>query len=178
MKWVVRLLDRLFAVAGAFLLSQFPQFLQQYSQRLAGHLAEINRHVSLIQENVALSGRSLQEYIHKFLSFSDGDVSRQGSLMEQVIERQHQLSDAYIALQQATPFTRPFAFLAHFQTEVVKGTMVDFQPGFSFSAESCIYALIGMLIGYCFWSAIVRLGRFVLSFAVPTRSAPSPLLRR
>ena len=48
-QWLYYWLDRLFAVMGAFLMCQFPQFYEQYLQRAMGHRA--GRHPLCAGEN-------------------------------------------------------------------------------------------------------------------------------
>ena len=55
-KWSVALFDRMFSVGGAVAFSQLPQFMQQYSQRLSGHINELDRQVNLMQNAAEASG--------------------------------------------------------------------------------------------------------------------------
>ena len=41
-------LDRVFSILGAAAFSQVPEFIQQYLQRLGGHLDEAKRQVEII----------------------------------------------------------------------------------------------------------------------------------
>ena len=52
--------------AGALLLSQFPEFFQQYTQRLGGRLDEVRAQVSSLEERAVESGKDLEAYLRVF----------------------------------------------------------------------------------------------------------------
>lgn len=154
LSWISRFLDRLFAVGGAFLFSQFPAYFQQYTQRLAGHLAELNYHLAELSRIAQASGKSLTAYIHKFSTNPDLDFAQQGVMMQGLIERQYILSDAYRKLTEASLFAKPYLFSVHFQADIAKGTLHDFQPALAFTAEGLLYAILGIVFGYAIYSSI------------------------
>lgn len=152
-KWLSGLLDRIFVVLGAFIFSQAPHFFQHYSQRLGGHVAELQRQIAAMQQAAERSGKSLQSYVQKFLSQSDVDLVSQGEIMQEIIVRHFDLSEAYTALVNASAFSRSFAFLRHFQLDIAKMTLRDFKLGLTFSMEGLIYALVGIGFGYLiYWT--------------------------
>src|SRR6185436_1727460 len=57
------LIDRVLCVLGAVLFSQGPEFMQQYLQRLGGHLQEAQRQLDLFREAATRSGRTLEQFI-------------------------------------------------------------------------------------------------------------------
>lgn len=148
------MLSRLSAVAGALIFSQLPQYLQQYTQRLGGHVNEIGRLVEQLQMLALQSGKSLSQYIDKFTRSNDPDFAQQGEWMQTLVERHAQLSAAWEAITHATPLTRLSAYLAHHQSEIAKTTLAFFQPAFPMTVEAGIYALIGALIGYLIYRCI------------------------
>lgn len=147
-KWLSVIIDRVCVVVGALLFSQAPQFFSLYTHRLAGHAEEIKIHTAAIRYAAQKSGKELLEYVQKFSNHHDLDVSLQGEMMQNMMARQTELSKAYIAMQDATPFSRPFHFLKYFNPEIAKATLVQFQPGLVFSAEAVIYAVVGMGVGF------------------------------
>jgi hypothetical protein len=163
LRWLGGVVDRILVVLGAFLFSQFPAFLQQYSQRLGGHLAELNRQILELQRLAMQSGKTLPAYIHKFSSSGDSDFSRHGAQMQKMLERQVELSDALNHLTHATLWTKPVAFIQHLQWEIAQGTLSLFQPGLSLTMEGLVYAAMGMVVGYCFFTTLHRLWRKIAS---------------
>src|SRR5437868_6272991 len=94
-RWFIGICDRICAVLGAFAFSQIPLFYQQYTQRLAGHLAEAGWQVALLHETAEHAGKSLPAYIAKFLNQSDPDFVLQGRLMDSLITRLTTLKESY-----------------------------------------------------------------------------------
>lgn len=148
LRWLYRWLDRLFAVAGAFLFSQFPQFYEQYLQRAMGHLSELQHQIQLMSQAAGLTGKTLEDYIKKFMSSEDLDIAHQGALMQQMSDRATELSQGIVALTQADLFMRPFTFLANVHTDIAQTTLTHFIPGFSFNFEGIVWALLGVFFGY------------------------------
>lgn len=152
LKWINGLVDRIFAVAGALTLSQAPLFMQQYSQTLSGHVAELNIQIAVIRNAAAQSGKTLEQYIQKFTSSPDSDFSKQGQILQGMLERFTSLSDAYSALSNTTVFTKPFIFVRYLNFDMIQSTLKHFQPGIAFTVEGLVYAMIGLGIGYmAYW---------------------------
>ena len=172
-QWLYYWLDRLFAVMGAFLMCQFPQFYEQYLQRAMGHLEELNHQIELMRQSASLTGKTLEEYIKKFLANSDLDILHQGALMEKMTARAKEVSEGVIAMSQAEIWTRPFTFLAHVQSDIATSSLAHFQPGLTFNIEGLVYALIGIFLGYCIFHLIIALiAAFFRALARPFRRKP------
>jgi hypothetical protein len=154
-KWSIALFDRIFSVGGAIVFSQFPQFMQQYTQRLSGHLSELDLQVKLMQNAAEASSLSLNAYIQKFLqSNSEPAFNRQGEIMQQVMDRFQNLSAALKSFQDASLYKRPFVFITHLNGDIAGDTWTTFQPGIPTTLEGLVYAFVGMLAGIIFFYAI------------------------
>jgi hypothetical protein len=153
-RWTIALCDRICSVAGAIVFSQFPQFLQQYSQRLSGHMNELSLQVGLMQQAASQLGLSLQEYTEKFLANGTDPVfEKQGRIIQQLTERYQDLTLAYNSLQNASIYKRPFVFIANLKTDIALDTWNSFQPGIPTTLEGLVYAFVGMLFGItCFYT--------------------------
>lgn len=160
--WIVTMLDRIFAVAGAILFSQAPTFIQQYGQQLAGHVQELKLQLDLMSQIASKSGKSLDQYIHKFLQYSDSDISSQGQLMRDMTVRYQTLSEASVALNNASVFAKPLVFLSHFYSDIASSTFAFFTPGFIFNLEGITYAFGGILFGYAVFFLIKKLFRTLI----------------
>ena len=151
------LIDRLFVVLGAFIGSQIPEFMNQYTQRLAGHVNELNRLVDNLQKIAGFSDKSLDQYIHKFITSTDPDFSRQGEFMQGVVTRWHELTFSLQALRESTMWNRPYVFISHLNADIANSTLRAFSPGFTLTIEGLCYAGAGLLIGYLFYQSISKL---------------------
>ena len=90
------LIDRLLCVVGAVLCSQLPEFIQQYVQRLGGHLDEARRQLGQFQEIAAKSGLTFDQLMAKSRDASEATVARLGQLMHETMVRVDALAAAEI----------------------------------------------------------------------------------
>lgn len=151
------MLDRLFVIVGALLGVQIPLFMQQYTQRLSGHVAELNQMVNNLRVLAFQSNKTLDEYIAKFLASSDQDFSRQGEFMQGVVSRWQQLSDTLGSMQASSICTRPFVFLRDLQYDIAKPVFYSFEPGLNLTLEGFSYAVLGAVMGFCLYQAFCKL---------------------
>lgn len=172
MKWFTTVLERLLGLIGALLFSQAPLFMLQYRHQMAGHVAELKRHVESMTQVAQQGGKSLQQFIQKFLTSTDADFRAQGQLMEGMVQRWQQLTEGLTRMQEASFWEQPYVFLKYFDRGVVADTYLTFQLGVPFTVEGACYALLGLLIGM----GLFRLGRGLFSFRKEERggSAAAP----
>lgn len=159
LKWFGALLDRIYAVIGAVVFAQIPLFIQQYSQQLVGREAELRFQVMAMRQSAALSGKTLEELIAKFLVNPDIDVVRQGELMKAIVSRWEGLSSSLFSLQNSNVFDRPFVFILHMNGDAFRSTFENFSFGLPLTVEGGIYAFIGLLAGFGLFAALRKLVR-------------------
>jgi hypothetical protein len=172
LKFINGMVDRLFAVAGGLALSQAPLFMLQYTQRLAGHVQELQLQVAMMRQAASLTGKSLEQYVGKFLASQDPDFLSQGILMQKMTVRADLMARQLHALQEATPLSRPFIFLSHINWEIARPTLKAFEPGLSFTLETGLYMVVGIALGYASYS-LVRLGLRRMGRLLPFRQVDS-----
>jgi len=168
--FVGKIVDRVFAVGGAFLFCQLPLLMQQYSMVLSGHLAESRRQINMLQHAASLTNKTLQEYIAKFLKQQDLDFVHQGEIMQAMQLRYEDLQQAYTALSTSTVWSKPFVFVKHLDSDVFFDTIVDFTPGLALTFESFIYAVIGVGFGVLLYRVSSAFLRSCASTVLSTRS--------
>lgn len=150
------LLDRLLVVLGAFAGSQIPEFMQQYTQRLGGHVHELNRLINQLHGLALQSHKTLEQYIHKFLYNSDMDFIQQGEFMNQMLIRWENLDQILYRLNHSSIWERPYVFLTTLQSDIAESTLASFQPGLNLNLEGLSYAIIGMLGGWIFYQILSK----------------------
>jgi len=150
------LLDRLCVVAGAFVGSQIPQFMQQYTQRLAGHVEALQKLIGQLRQIASLSNRSLEQYIQKFKDSSDPDFIHQADFMQGIISRWEELQQALNHLTQSSAWLRPYYFLKDLQPDIAHSTFASYQPGFLLTIEGLCYAGTGMILGWAFYQIVSK----------------------
>lgn len=153
-KMLDKLFDRLFALAGAALFSQAPEFFHQYFQRLSGHLAESERMVKTLESLAMQAKKTLPGYIDKFITNQDQDIVNQGYAMQDILQRYQELHISVDSFQNAGIWSKPFILMGHFQKDIVYSTLSEFAPGISLSLEGGVYAFIGLVLGYSFYAVL------------------------
>ena len=169
------LLDRALGVIGAVVFSQIPEFMQQYLQRLGGHLDEARRQLLQFQQTAAQSSLTLDRLIGQTSMNADPAVAKLSGVMTEAITRVDTLAAAQSAMQSASLWTRPFVFLRHVDPAIARGTWAIFKPAVPTTIEGLVYALFGMLVLLALYHLgikypIVR----VCSRRGADRSAPDP----
>ncbi len=150
------LIDRLLCVLGAVLFSQFPEFIQQYLQRLGGHLDEARRQLDQFRDVAAKSGLSVQQLAAQSQASPEATVARMGVVVHDSIARVDTLAAADEAIRNASVFARPFVFLRHADLSIVRATWSIFKPAVPTTIEGMLYAACGVLVILAFYHGAVR----------------------
>jgi len=140
------LLDRVLCVVGTVVFSQIPEFMQQYVQRLGGHLDEARRHLQQFQQAATQSGLTLDKLIGQTTVNADPAVAKLGGVMTEAVARVQTLESAQSAIQEASLWSRPFVFLQHVDTSIARATWIVFKPAVPTTLEGLVYSLAGMLL--------------------------------
>lgn len=157
MNMICKLIDRLCAAMGAVAFMQAPQFIQDYTHVLYGHIAELNWQLEHMRTELAHNSKSLLELVHKFLSHSDRDIIMQGEFIEKLLQREQAFTKALEALQTTGPLMKPFVFLRYSDGEIMRETWVHFKLGLPVTGEALIWGFIGLLVGFALFAGLSRL---------------------
>jgi hypothetical protein len=139
------LFDRALCVIGAVIFSQVPEFIQQYLQRLGGHLDEARRQLQQFQQAAAQSGLTLDRLISQTNTNADPAVAKLGGVMTAAVARVDTLETAQSAIQHASLWSRPFVFMRYLDSSIAHATWTIFKPAVPTTVEGFVYALLGML---------------------------------
>jgi hypothetical protein len=157
--WLYDLCAKGSAVLLALVAMQMPMFIQQYVHQLQGHLSELRLQVAEMERVAAQSGKSLPEYIGKFLESGDLDFAAQGSLMHEMMGRAELLQQHSNALMEASIWSKPLLFATHFDLSIARDTFSHFQLGVPLSIEGACYGVVGVLISSLLFAALLRMFR-------------------
>ncbi len=138
--------DRAIAAAGALIFMQIPAFIVQYIQRLGGHADELKLLIGKYKAAAADSGRPLDEYVQLHIQSGVKEFASTGKLMSENIDRFNFLSDAHQQISGASGIKQFFVFIRKSDMDIIRGTYSDFVPGISFSIDSIIYAVAGIVV--------------------------------
>ncbi len=150
------LIDRVLCVVGAVLCSQLPEFIQQYLQRLGGHIDEARRQLGQFREVAEKSGLTFDQLVAKSQGSSEPSVAGLGQLMHATVIRVESLSAADAAIRGASIFGRPFVFLRHVDLSIARATWGVFKPAVPTTVEGVMYAALGMLLIMALYHGAVR----------------------
>jgi len=166
------LIDRLLCVLGVLVFSQGPEFIQQYLQRLGGHLDEARRQLAQFRDVAAQSGLTLDRLIAQTSANADTAVANLGGVMSASVERVAELESAQAAIQNASIWSKPFVFLRHVDPSIAQATWDIYRPAVPTTAEGIVYALLGMFVFLSLYHGLIR---FPITRAARLRRASSPL---
>lgn len=142
---------------GALLLSQFPEFFQQYTQRLGGRLDELTAQVSALEGRATAAGKDVRGYIRGFLLHRDVDVRREGMELQAMVDRRTVLAESYQALTGADQWWRAAAFARQVDWRTAGATLEIYRPAVPVTPEAGIYAGAGFGGGALVFLAILGL---------------------
>jgi Protein of unknown function (DUF2937) len=150
------LLDRALCVVGAVLFSQAPEFMQQYLQRLEGHLDEARLAVDRFKQVAAQSGMTLDQLASAASENTNAAVGKLGSVVGESLARADALAASDAALRAASPLERPFVFLAHLDWGIARSTFSIYRPAVPTTMEGAVYSGIGIVAILCLYHLAVK----------------------
>lgn len=151
----MRVLAMAGGIAGAVSLSQFPEFSQQYVQRLSGAVDEL-RAVTLVVDTAATAaGLTREEALRDMQSGNSALVSSIGGGLADQVRRYERLNADYQALAPATPVRRLVNFWRMRDADLVERTWAHYQPAVPVTVDGAITAGIGFVAGYGLIGALV-----------------------
>jgi hypothetical protein len=138
-------------------LSQFPEYAQQYTQRLGGAVDELRIITAEFEQAAADSSLSREEALDRFQAVNDPFIQGRGLSMRETIARYETLSATLAEIQNATGWDRFVAMPRYLDSEIGGRTLDNFKPAIPVSIEGFAYAAAGFLLGYLVTSGLVRL---------------------
>lgn len=127
LSFINNLVDRCFFTFSFIIGVQLPNFLQQYKQRLAGHLDEATIQLQEFK-NIAdqhFDG-SLVTMIHRYKNNTESSIVSTGELIEQLTLRVEYLSAHLAQITSNDLINNTYHFLLNRDNQVVSATARDF----------------------------------------------------
>ena len=159
-------------VAAGLVGSQLSEFIQQYTQNLAGRRAEAQYEVQGLVARATEAAVPLGAYMSEFTASANPVFVREGEAMQARVDRATALDEAYHEIGHAGLLARPFVFAAHVNADVAADVWRHYRPALPLDSVSVLYC--GMLM------AVAALAYRVLGLllAAPLRRALSRRARR
>lgn len=168
------ILDRVLCLLGAVAFCQLPEFIQQYLQRLGGHLDEARRQLAQFEAVAAQSKLTLPQFIERTSANTDTAVARLGGVMQDTFARVTELSAAESALRNATLWEKPFVFFSHLDPSIASATLDVYKPAVPTTIEGLVYAAAGMITILCVYHGCIRYPIAAALQKRASRPAPTP----
>ena len=141
-------------LAGAASLSQFPEFSQQYTQRLGGAVDELSRVVADFDADAAEVGLSREAALVDLAQGGQMGAQRADTMVG-TIERHRRLSEDLVAIRSVGPFTRAAQAGRFTDTEIAKAAWADYKPALPLTFEGGVFAAFGFAVFGLFFSVLV-----------------------
>ena len=122
---IVRRIALFVALLFGLALTQVPEFVEQYRQRLGGAIDEL----------AAVVGRF------------DADSAQHGLTEGAAIGTSSPRRDAQAAFRSEGPVARLATFATHYDQRIARGAYADFEPAVPTSPEALVLGLVGFLFG-------------------------------
>jgi len=150
---------RVLALAGGLLgaagLSQFPEFSQQYLQRLSGAVTELRIVVTGFDLTARAAGKTREEALAEL--DREGFIGDLGNSIAGNIARFERLEQDYDALKDASALGRLAQPWNLTDSKVVQGTWEDFRPALPLTVDGALCAGVGFLLGWGLVSLLIGL---------------------
>ena len=135
----------LFALIG----TQWPEFSQQYRQRLGGALDELTRAISAFTTEATNESLSVEAAIARLIDNKDPLARERGEAVRDEIARRARISDALQAMKDAGPMARLWVMIRDYDPQAADGTLQAFEPAVPLGREGWIVGGVGFLLGWC-----------------------------
>lgn len=172
---MLKVLSVVGGIAGAAGLSQYPEFTQQYIQRLAGQVDALTIVVNDFEASAMRSGMTRTQAFEQmtgtqFLADRQADMRR-------TFARHAVLSDNLATLREATAMSRLTMPLKLTELATFESTWADFQPAVPLSGAGIVAAGAGGTAG---WGVTFALLALIASFfkRAPKVAIPHPAERK
>ncbi len=151
----------------AVTLSQFPEYAQQYTQRLGGAVDELRVITEDFDRAATQSGLDRESALDRYEASTDSFLAERGDSMNRTFLRYEQLSSTLERIQGADPLQRLQSLPAYLDTDIGRRTLENYKPAVPVTMEGILYAGGGFILGYLVLSGLVRF------FALPFRKRRS-----
>lgn len=145
-------------LAGAAGLSQFPEYSQQYSQRLGGAVDELSRVVGDFDASARAVGLTRAAALEQMAGTAFLD--RRRADMTRTFERHARLTSDLAALRGTGPFMRAYHAARLTDPEIAARAWGDYRPALPLTFAGAVFAGLGFLLGSGVGAAVARVLRW------------------
>ena len=143
-----RLLSIICGLGLGVCLSQFPEFSQQYAQRLGGAIDELAAITANFDAAAARDGLSREAALARYDVNQDKFIVERGNDMRGVFARYEKLLAHQSALSDAGPIEKALSFASYYDPAIAARTWETYRPAVPVTAEGLGFGGAGLLAGY------------------------------
>ena len=151
-----RIIAGIGALGLALTLSQFPEYAQQYTQRLGGAVDELRVITENFERSASVAGLDRTQALQRYVASNDSFLAGQGSSMTATFARYDYLSATLLRIQNADPITRFQHLPAYLDSDIGRRTLENYQPAVPVTIEGILYAGGGFILGFAVFSGLWR----------------------
>ena len=138
--------------------SQFPEFSQQYAQRLGGAVDALSEVVADFDTSAAVEGLSRSEALEQMIGADF--IERRRADMERTFDRHAVLTEDFRLLAEAGPFMRAYHAARFADGDVASAAWDVFEPAVPLNLTSAIFAGFGFFVGLIAMSSLMAVIRW------------------
>ncbi|KEJ89933.1 DUF2937 family protein [Sulfitobacter donghicola] len=142
---IIRSLALAGGIAGATATSQFPEFSQQYMQRLGGAVDALGEVVADFDASAAASDLTRDEALAQMQGTAF--LERRGADMARSIARYERLSEDLHILEGHGPFMRAYNAARFTDSEIAQAAWQVYKPAVPVSFVGFTFASVGFVLG-------------------------------
>ena len=143
-----RALSIIGGLALGFGFAQFPEYAQQYEQRLGGAVDELRIIVEDFDRGATAFGLSREDALMRYAISPDEFLNDRGLSMRMIFARYERLSADLAQLQGAGAVERVQLLPRYLDSDVGARALENFEPGVPATGEAMVWALSGTAVGY------------------------------
>jgi hypothetical protein len=135
-------------------LSQFPEYAQQYVQRLGGAVDELRIITEQFDAEARAGGLDRDTALQRFSQSPDVFLVGRGASMQQTFARYGDLSATLARVQNTGPVERLELLPKFLDSEIGGRTLDNFKPAVPVTTEGFLWGGAGFVIGYALISIV------------------------
>jgi hypothetical protein len=135
-------------LALGFGIAQFPEYAQQYEQRLGGAVDELRIIVEDFDRGATAFGLSREDALMRYAISPDEFLNDRGLSMRVTIGRYERLRADLARLQNASAAERVQLLPRYLDSDIGARALENFEPGVPATGEAMVWGLAGTALGY------------------------------
>lgn len=141
-------------VAFGIVLSQVPEFSQQYHQRLGGAVDELRAVTQEFNTAAEKAGLNQEQALQSFDTSQDMFLTQRGTDMQATFKRYERLKTHLAGIENTGPFEQIVPMIKYIDPQLAQNTYQNYKVAVPITAAGFIYAGAGLLGGYSLVAAI------------------------